>query len=56
MSEPEVGVPEGPPEVELVETGNYPDAEDGPLDDVPQTQDPQFDDDLVDGGTLEAEA
>ncbi|WP_370614295.1 hypothetical protein [Mumia sp. Pv 4-285] len=46
--EPEI-VPEG----ELEETGNYPDPEDGPQDDVDQASLPQYDDDLIGGATLE---
>jgi hypothetical protein len=36
------------PEDEPVETGNFPDPEDGPQDDLEQTTTPQFDEDLVD--------
>jgi hypothetical protein len=36
-----------------VETGNYPDPEDGPQDDLDQTPEPQLDDHLVDGADYE---
>jgi hypothetical protein len=40
-------------EQELEETGNYPDPEDGPQDDVDQARLPAYDDDLIGGATLE---
>ena len=40
-------------DTELVETGNFVFPEDGPQDDVVQTSLPDFDEDLVDGATLE---
>ena len=43
-------------EQELEETGNYPDPDDGPQDDVEQVALPQYDDDLIDGADLEAES
>lgn len=45
----ETAVTELPP----VETGNYPDPEDGPQDDLDQTPEPQLDDHLVDGADYE---
>jgi hypothetical protein len=45
-----------PENEELVETGNYPDPDDGPQDDVAQTTLPQYDEDLVDGADLESES
>ncbi len=39
--------------VELPDTGNYPEPQDGPQDDVEQTSLPDFDEDLVDGADLE---
>lgn len=43
-----------PEEAELlVETGNFPDPEDGPQDDLEQTTTPQFDEDLVDAAGTE---
>jgi hypothetical protein len=43
------------PEDVPVETGNYPDPEDGPQDDLEQTTTPQFDEDLVDGANAGAD-
>jgi hypothetical protein len=43
------------PEEEPVETGNFPDPEDGPQDDLAQTTTPQFDEDLVDGANAGAD-
>lgn len=39
-----------------VETGNYPLPEDGAQDQVEQTRLPQYDEDLVDGATLDADS
>jgi hypothetical protein len=36
----------------LVETGNYPEPDDGPQDEVEQTNEPGFDEALVDGVDL----
>ncbi|KAA1420092.1 hypothetical protein FE697_019635 [Mumia zhuanghuii] len=47
--------PELVPEEGLEETGNYPDPDDGPQDDVDQARLPQYDDDLIAGATLEDE-
>jgi hypothetical protein len=41
---------------ELVETGGYPGADDGPQDAVEQTTLPQYDEDLVNGAGLESES
>ncbi|MGH1565777.1 hypothetical protein [Mumia sp. DW29H23] len=38
---------------ELEDTGNYPDPDDGPQDDIEQASLPQYDDDLIAGVTLE---
>jgi hypothetical protein len=40
----------------LVETGNYPDPDDGPQDDLEQVPTPQFDEHLIDGAGSEAES
>jgi hypothetical protein len=43
------------PEEAPVETGNFPDPEDGPQDDLEQTTTPQFDEDLVNGANAGAD-
>ena len=51
MTDQAVGAPVSEPA--LVETGNYPDPEDGPQDHLQQISEPQFDDQLVDGADYE---
>jgi hypothetical protein len=51
MTDQVLGAPVSEPR--LVETGNYPDPEDGPQDHLQQTPEPQFDDQLVDGADYE---
>jgi len=48
--------PTEPQAIALVETGNYPDPDDGPQDDLEQVPTPQFDEHLVDGAGSEAES
>lgn len=47
--------PVTPAAEDLPDTGNYPEPQDGPQDDVEQTTLPDFDEDLVDGADLEAD-
>jgi len=51
MTEPTLGAAVSEPP--LVETGNYPDPEDGPQDHLQQIPQPLFDDQLVDGADYE---
>jgi hypothetical protein len=55
MSEQDPGPVEATDEAVPAETGNYPDPDDGPQDDVEQTDEPLFEEALVDGADLEQE-